>query len=66
LKQYQAGGIEQLKKNSYTGSSSELDKHTPALETYFKEHPPRTVAEAQQAIKDQTGMNAAQPKSKPS
>jgi transposase len=56
LKQYQDGGIEQLKKNSYTGSSSELDKHTTALETYFKEHPPRTVAEAQQAIKDQTGI----------
>lgn len=33
-----------------------MDKHTTALETYFKEHPPRTVAEAQQAIKDQTGI----------
>jgi len=33
-----------------------LDKHAATLETYFKEHPPRTVAEAQQAIKDQTGI----------
>jgi len=33
-----------------------LDEHTTALETYFKEHPPRTVAEAQQAIKDQTSI----------
>jgi hypothetical protein len=33
-----------------------LDEHTPTLETYFKEHPPRTVAEAQQVIKDQTGL----------
>ena len=27
LKQYQAGGIEQLKKFGYQGMSSELDKH---------------------------------------
>lgn len=33
-----------------------MDKHTTALETYFKENPPRTVAEAQQAIKEQTGI----------
>jgi transposase len=26
------------------------------LEAYFKEHPPRTVAEAQQAIQEQTGL----------
>jgi transposase len=56
LKQYQDGGIEQLKKNNYTGTASELDKHTAVLETHFKEHPPRTEAEAQQAIKDQTGI----------
>lgn len=33
-----------------------MDEHTTTLETYFKEHPPRTVAEAQQVIKDQTGI----------
>jgi len=33
-----------------------LDKHAATLEAYFKEHPPRTVAEARQAIKDQTGI----------
>ena len=33
-----------------------MDEHTTSLETYFKAHPPRTVAEAQQAIKDQTGI----------
>lgn len=33
-----------------------MDEHAPTLETYFKEHPPRTVAEAQQAIQEQTGL----------
>lgn len=33
-----------------------MDEHAPTLETYFKEHPPRTVAEAQQAIKEHTGI----------
>jgi len=33
-----------------------LDKHAATLEAYFKEHPPRTVAEARQAIKDQMGI----------
>jgi transposase len=33
-----------------------LDAHAATLETYFKDHPPRTVAEAQQAIKAQTGI----------
>ncbi len=56
LKQYQAGGIEQLKKFSYQGMSSELDKHGIPLESYFKEHPPRTVAEAQYVIQEQTGI----------
>ena len=53
---YQAGGIEQLKKFGYQGMSSEFDKHGIPLESYFKEHPPRTVAEAQYVIQEQTGI----------
>ena len=56
LKQYQAGGTEQLKKFGYQGKSSELDKHGISLESYFEEHPPRTVAEAQHVIREQTGI----------
>ena len=33
-----------------------MDEHAPTLETYFQEHPPRTVAEAQQVIQNQTGI----------
>ena len=56
LKQYQEGGIERLKQIEYTGRTSELDKHATTLKSYFKEHPPRTVAEAQSVIKDKTGI----------
>lgn len=44
------------KKNGDAGPVSALDAHAATLETYFKDHPPRTVAEAQQAIKAQTGL----------
>jgi len=33
-----------------------LDTQAASLEAYFKEHPPRTVAEAQQVIQEQTGL----------
>jgi len=38
------------------GASSELDQHAATLESYFKEHPPRTIAEARQVIREQTGI----------
>jgi transposase len=56
LKQYQEGGFEQLEKFGYIGQPSKLNQHAPTLKTYFEQHPPRTVAEAIQAIKDQTGI----------
>lgn len=33
-----------------------MDQHATTLETYFKEHPPRTIAEARQVIQEQTGI----------
>lgn len=56
LKQYQDGGIERLKESRSAGQSSQLDAHAATLEAYFKAHPPRTTAEAQQVIKEQTGI----------
>jgi transposase len=56
LRQYQAGGLERLKESGYAGHPSALDGQAPSLAAYFKEHPPRTTAEAQQIIKAQTGL----------
>jgi len=46
LKQYLDGGLEGLKKLNYKGRPNELLQHRTSLEAYFKEHLPRTTAEA--------------------
>ena len=56
LKQYHQGGIEQVKQLNYTGKSNELNEHRETIESYFQEHPPRTVAEAQAIIEKLTGI----------
>jgi transposase len=56
LKQYLADGLDGLKVLGYRGATSAMEAHATSLENYFKEHPPRTTAEAQQLIKDQTGL----------
>jgi transposase len=56
LDQYQTGGLERLKQLAYQGQPSELNQHSATLEAYFKEHPPRSAAEAQAAIEKLTGL----------
>ena len=56
LKQYREGGLEGLKQSHYKGKPNELSKHATSLEAYFKEHLPRTTAEAQAAIEKLTGI----------
>jgi len=56
LKQYQAGGLEQLKQLGYQGRPSELLEHVPSLEEAFKQQPPRSSAEAQAKIESVTGL----------
>lgn len=57
LKQYREGCLEGLKELHYKGRSSALNEHASSLEAYFKEHPPRTTAEAQAIIEEQTGIH---------
>jgi len=56
LRQYQEGGLERLKEQHYLGQANALLPHATTLEAYFKEHPPTTSAEAQQVIRDLTGI----------
>lgn len=56
LKQYIEGGIERLKQLDYPGQPSKLNQHTSSVETYFKAHPPQTIAEAQAKIQQLTGI----------
>lgn len=56
LKQYLDGGMEGLKTLGYKGQPSALLEHKHTLEAYFKEHLPRTTAEAQDIIEQLTGI----------
>jgi transposase len=56
LNAYVAGGIEQLQRLEHYRPQSELVKHRPTLEGYFRQHPPATVAEAAAKIAELTGI----------
>ncbi len=56
MRQYQQGGIDRLKQLNYKGKPSQLNEQIPTIETYFQEHPPRTVNEAQAKIEALTGI----------
>jgi transposase len=56
LRQFQEGGIERLKRTDWAGTDSELDEHRETLEDYFRNHPPRSTAEAAAEIERMTGV----------
>ncbi|NEO65250.1 MAG: helix-turn-helix domain-containing protein [Moorea sp. SIO4G2] len=56
LREYQAGGIEQLKHLKFYRPQSELKQHQKTLEAHFWEHPPLTLAQAAAQIKELTGI----------
>ena len=56
LREYQAGGVEQLKALNFHRPESKLVEHKRALEEYFREHPPATCAEAAARIEELTGI----------
>ena len=53
---YQEGGVERLKEVAIQGPESALQEHSPALEAYFRAHPPATIKEAQSKIAALTGI----------
>jgi transposase len=56
LRQLQDGGVERLKRTDWAGTESELDEHRQSLEDHFRDHPPRSTAEAAAAIERLTGV----------
>src|SRR3954470_5998015 len=56
LGQYREGGVERLKRTDWAGTASELAGHAEALEDYFRQNPPRSTAEAADAIERLTGI----------
>lgn len=56
LTAYCEGGLAKLKEWNAGGSESELNEHRESLEQLFRQHPPRSLAEASQQIFDATGI----------
>ena len=56
LRQFQEGGVERLKRTDWAGTESELDEHRETLEDHFRNHPPRSTAEAAAEIERITGI----------
>lgn len=56
LRDYQSGGIEQLKKLNFYQPTSKLCQFQQTLEEYFRQAPPATVKEAGAKIEELTGI----------
>jgi transposase len=57
---YEQGGLEKLKELHYYQPDSELKDHIVSLETYFQEHPPATIKQAQRAVEVITGIRRSE------
>ena len=56
LAAFRRGGLEQVRRLGYQAPASALEGHRAPLEEYFRQHPPRSVKEAQHAIEQRTGI----------
>jgi transposase len=57
---YQQGGLEKLKELNYHRPASKLNIHIVSLETYFREHPPASIKQAQSEIEAITGVHRSE------
>src|SRR4051795_6675513 len=55
LSEFLAGGLEQLRRCPHAGPTSALQEHRASLEDHFRAHPPRSVRDAQEVIRQRTG-----------
>ena len=56
LDAYRDGGLDAVRQLRYVVPTSALDTHAPTLEAHFRDHPPRTTADAQATIERLTGV----------
>ena len=61
LKDYQAGGLEQLKVINFYQPESELMAHQQTMVAYFAQHPPATIKQAMAKIEELTGLKRSEP-----
>lgn len=56
LRAFLSGGLDAIGRYPWKGRRSALDGHRASLEEHFRQHPPRSVQEAQHAIEQRTGI----------
>jgi transposase len=61
LKEYIAGGIEELREINYKGKENELLKNASSIEEYFSKHPAHSLKEARARIEEITGIKRSLP-----
>jgi transposase len=60
LGEYLAGGLDECRRLKWAGQPSELHGYAGTLEDYFLANPPRSTAEARQAIARLTGVRRSE------
>jgi transposase len=56
LTEFLRGGLEEVRRCRWAGQRSALEGHRRSLEEHFRQHPPRSVREAQEVIRQRTGL----------
>src|SRR6266480_4055523 len=60
LREYESGGMEELKQVRFRQPESELQAHKSTLEAHFQEHPPTSIAQAAKEIEQLTGIKRSE------
>ena len=60
LREYESGGIEELKQVRFRKPESKLEAHKSTLEAHFQEHPPTSIAQATNVIEQLTGIKRSE------
>jgi transposase len=60
LREYESGGIEELKQVRFRKPESELQVHKSTLEAHFREHPPTSITQATNVIEKLTGIKRSE------
>jgi transposase len=56
LDAFLAGGLDAVRRCPWHGQRSALEDHRDSLDDHFRQHPPRSVREAQEVIRQRTGI----------
>jgi transposase len=56
LTAFLAGGLDEVRRCRWHGQHSTLEDHRASLDDHFRQHPPRSVRQAQEVIRQRTGI----------